>query len=87
MKLIINNSDYIGATSSGLCMLHCFATPFIFLSQSAAINISQEITFQMPAAVTLRPWLLVVPSSSCLRITLVFPLCIVCGNLQVKRGF
>ena len=45
MKLIINNSDYIGATSSGLCMLHCFATPFIFLSQSAAINISQEITF------------------------------------------
>ena len=45
MKLIINNSDYIGATSSGLCMLHCFATPFIFLSQSAAINISLDITF------------------------------------------
>lgn len=45
MKLIIKNSDYIGASTSGLCMLHCFATPLIFLSQSAAINISQEITF------------------------------------------
>ena len=45
MKLIIKNSDYIGASTSGLCMLHCFATPLIFLSQSAAINISMEITF------------------------------------------
>ena len=45
MKLIIKNSDYIGASTSGLCMLHCFATPLIFLSQAAAINISPEITF------------------------------------------
>ena len=45
MKIIINNSDYIGAASSGLCMLHCFATPFLFLSQSALLNISQELTF------------------------------------------
>ena len=45
MKLIIKNSDYIGASPSGLCMLHCFATPLIFLSQSAAINISLDITF------------------------------------------
>tara|TARA_E500000331_G_scaffold185173_1_gene178221 strand:- start:8573 stop:8971 length:399 start_codon:yes stop_codon:yes gene_type:complete len=45
MKLIIKNSDYIGASTSGLCMLHCFATPLIFLSQSAAINISLDITF------------------------------------------
>lgn len=45
MKLIIRNSDYIGASTSGLCMLHCFVTPLIFLSQSAAINISLEITF------------------------------------------
>ena len=45
MKLIIKNSDYIGASTSVLCMLHCFATPLIFLSQSAAINISLEITF------------------------------------------
>ena len=45
MKLIIKNSDYIGASTSVLCMLHCFATPLIFLSQSAAINISLDITF------------------------------------------
>ena len=40
MKLIIRNSDRIGVVSSGLCMLHCFATPFLFLSQSSLIFIS-----------------------------------------------
>ena len=44
MKLIIRNSDRIGAVSSGLCMLHCFATPFIFLSQSSLIFISVDFT-------------------------------------------
>ena len=44
MKLIIRNSDRIGAISSGLCMLHCFATPFLFLSQSSLIIISVEFT-------------------------------------------
>ena len=45
MKIIINNSDYIGATSSGLCFLHCLATPFLYLSQPALLTISQELTF------------------------------------------
>jgi hypothetical protein len=45
MKIIINNSDYIGATSSGLCLLHCLATPFLFLSQPALLSVSQELTF------------------------------------------
>ena len=44
MKLIIKNSDRIGAVSSGLCMLHCFATPFLFLSQSSLIFISVDFT-------------------------------------------
>ena len=44
MKLIIRNSDRIGAVSSGLCMLHCFATPFLFLSQSSLIFISVDFT-------------------------------------------
>ena len=44
MKLIIRNSDRIGAISSGLCMLHCFTTPFLFLSQSSLIFISVDFT-------------------------------------------
>ena len=44
MKVIIKNSDRIGALSSALCMLHCFATPFLFLSQSSLIFISVDFT-------------------------------------------
>lgn len=44
MKLIIRNSDRIGVVSSGFCMLHCFATPFLFLSQSSLIFISVDFT-------------------------------------------
>ena len=44
MKLIIRNSDRIGVVSSGLCMLHCFATPLLFLSQSSLIFISVDFT-------------------------------------------
>jgi len=44
MKLIVRNSDRIGAISSGLCLLHCFATPFLFLSQSSLIFISVDFT-------------------------------------------
>jgi hypothetical protein len=44
MKVIIKNSDQIGAVSSALCMLHCLATPFLFLSQSSLIFISVDFT-------------------------------------------
>ena len=44
MKVIIKNSDKIGAVSSGLCMLHCFATPFLFLSQSTLFSMSFDFT-------------------------------------------
>ncbi|RNC86397.1 MAG: MerC domain-containing protein [Winogradskyella sp.] len=30
-----NNSDYIGAIASTLCLIHCLATPFIFLAHSS----------------------------------------------------
>ncbi|WP_111684137.1 MerC domain-containing protein [Winogradskyella tangerina] len=30
------NSDLIGAFASGLCLLHCIATPFIFIAQTRA---------------------------------------------------
>ncbi len=50
MKIIINNSDRIGVVSSSLCMLHCFATPFLFLSQSSLIFLSLDFTL---------PWLLI----------------------------
>ncbi|WP_299524118.1 MerC domain-containing protein [Winogradskyella sp.] len=30
------NSDFIGALSSGVCLIHCIVTPFIFLAQTSA---------------------------------------------------
>lgn len=38
MKLILNKSDKIGVFASTLCMIHCFATPFIFVAQSCALS-------------------------------------------------
>ena len=31
-----NNSDFIGAMASGLCLIHCVATPFIFIAQTCS---------------------------------------------------
>ena len=45
MKIIDINSDHIGVTSSSLCMLHCLFTPFLFLSQSTSVTLTQEIPF------------------------------------------
>ncbi|MBO6607341.1 MerC domain-containing protein [Psychroserpens sp.] len=33
-----NNSDSIGALASGLCLMHCIATPFIFVAQTCAAS-------------------------------------------------
>lgn len=38
MRLAIKESDKIGAFASTLCMIHCFATPFIFVAQSCALS-------------------------------------------------
>lgn len=38
MKLTLqrhqNNSDFFGAAASGLCLIHCLATPFLFIAQA-----------------------------------------------------
>lgn len=31
-------SDLVGAVSSGLCILHCVATPFLFIAQSCNVS-------------------------------------------------
>lgn len=33
MKLTLKKSDRIGVLASALCMIHCVATPFIFIAQ------------------------------------------------------
>jgi hypothetical protein len=45
MKIIEINSDHIGVTASSLCMLHCFFTPLLFLSQATSASLTQEIPF------------------------------------------
>ena len=34
MKALKLNSDYLGVTFSLLCMIHCFLTPILFISQA-----------------------------------------------------
>ena len=36
MKLILHKSDTLGALASALCMLHCLATPFLFIAQTCS---------------------------------------------------
>lgn len=31
-----NNSDTLGALASGLCLIHCVATPFLFIAQTCS---------------------------------------------------
>ncbi len=40
MKVIqfSSKSDVIGAWASGLCLIHCLATPFLFVAQAGLIN-------------------------------------------------
>ena len=45
MKLIIKYSDYIGASASGVCFIHCLATPILFLSQASLVSIGNEMLF------------------------------------------
>mgnify|MGYP005717468239 FL=1 len=45
MSLSIKYSDKVGVASNILCMLHCFATPFIFFSQTQTVHIGHDIPF------------------------------------------
>jgi len=36
--LIKQKSDYLGSFASGLCLIHCIATPFLFITQAGAVT-------------------------------------------------
>lgn len=38
MNLTLQKSDNIGALASGLCLIHCVATPFIFIAQTCSAH-------------------------------------------------
>ena len=38
LNLSFKKSDTIGALSSGLCMIHCLATPFFFVAATCSAN-------------------------------------------------
>lgn len=38
MKLILEKSDVFGAVASTLCVVHCLATPLIFIAHTCSIN-------------------------------------------------
>lgn len=35
---ITPDSDVVGAVASGLCVLHCIATPFLFIAQTCSVT-------------------------------------------------
>jgi len=38
MILIKQKPDILGTFTSSLCLIHCIATPFIFIAQTTAVN-------------------------------------------------
>lgn len=45
MKLSLYKSDTIGAFASSLCVIHCLATPLLFIAQTGAVYKSNEALF------------------------------------------
>jgi len=43
-SLIRLNSDYIGVIGSALCLIHCFATPFLFAAQATKLSTCSDIS-------------------------------------------
>jgi len=35
---VLPKSDLVGAFASGLCVIHCIATPFLFIAQSCSVD-------------------------------------------------
>lgn len=42
MNLTLNKSDSLGALVGILCMLHCFATPFLFIALAGSVSYTGE---------------------------------------------
>ena len=38
MKLTLYKPDTLGAFSSGLCLIHCLATPFLFIAHTCSVT-------------------------------------------------
>lgn len=38
MELAKSKSDFVGVAASGLCIIHCVVTPFLFIAQSCAVK-------------------------------------------------
>ena len=36
MRLILNKPDTLGAFASSICLIHCIATPFLFIAQTCS---------------------------------------------------
>ncbi len=45
MNFIINSSDKYGVTASVLCMLHCTATPLLFMTQAHTSAVVHDVPF------------------------------------------
>ena len=45
MRIVFKNSDKLGIISSTLCFMHCFATPFIYMSFASLFNQNEFLSF------------------------------------------
>lgn len=37
-KTVVEKSDSLGVMASGLCLIHCLATPFLFVAKTCAVS-------------------------------------------------
>ena len=45
MRIVFKNSDNLGILSSTLCFIHCFATPFVYISFASLFNQNDFLSF------------------------------------------
>ena len=45
MRIVLKNSDNLGILSSTLCFIHCFITPFIYMSFASLFNQNEFLSF------------------------------------------
>lgn len=41
-QIITNKADYLGMLASSLCLLHCLATPFLFIAKTCSTTCCEE---------------------------------------------
>ena len=45
MRIVFKNSDNLGILSSTLCFIHCFVTPFVYMSFASLFNQNDFLSF------------------------------------------